>query len=89
MHFLTKSVDFIGSKKILDRTEPKFLRFKMYPNKVICEMLEEFCGVTAPGKIIKVSKQVSQITYMHSGKQWKVWILLKFELNFFSSLKDL
>ena len=39
-----------------DRTEPKFLRIKMYPNKVICEIWEEFCGVTASGKIIEVSK---------------------------------
>ena len=43
-------------KKLLNRTEPNFLRIKMYPNKVICEILEEFCGVTAPGKIREVLK---------------------------------
>ena len=43
-------------KNLVNRTEPNFLGIKMYPNKVICEILEEFCGVTAPGKIIEVLK---------------------------------
>ena len=38
----------------MDRIKPNILRIKMYPNKVICEILEEFCGVTAPRKIVKV-----------------------------------
>ena len=52
-------------KNLVDRTEPNFLRIKMYPNKVICEILEEFFGVTAPRKIVR-SFEVSEPDRMYA-----------------------
>ena len=46
----------VGLRILVDRTEPNFLGIKMDHIKLICEILEEFCGVTAPRKIIEILK---------------------------------
>ena len=38
-------------KNLVNRIEPNFLRIKMYPNKVIWKILEEFYGVIAQEKL--------------------------------------
>ena len=74
----------VSLKNLVNRTEPNFLRIKMYPDKVICEILEEFCGVTAPRKIRSFEESEPECMY---AKDWKVWILVKFELDFLSGLR--